>query len=88
MRTTPLERVADPYDDTAMKSNSTGKVDRARQVAHEHERALEHADEQRRSPLVVGGDLLAELADARLQLVFADDHAADRVRQVHGAGER
>ena len=25
MRTTPLVRVADPYDDTAMKSNSTGR---------------------------------------------------------------
>ena len=25
MRTTPLVRVAEPYDDTAMKSNSTGR---------------------------------------------------------------
>ena len=25
MRTTPLVRVADPYDETAMKSNSTGR---------------------------------------------------------------
>ena len=26
MRTTPLVRVAEPYDDTAMKSNSTGSA--------------------------------------------------------------
>ena len=78
MRTTPLERVAEPYDDTAMKSNSTGQVDRAREIAHEHERALEHADEQRRAIRVVGGDLLAQRSDPLLQLVFADDDASDR----------
>ena len=82
MRTTPLERVADPYDDTAMKSNSTGRSIARRQIAHEHEGALEHADEQRRTTLVVDGELLAELADARLQLVLAHDDAADRA-QVH-----
>ena len=73
MRTTPLVRVADPYDDTAMKSNSTGQVDRAGEIGHEHERALEDADEQRRIVGVVGRDLLAELADALLQLVLVDD---------------
>ena len=75
MRTTPLVRVAEPYDDTAMKSNSTGQVDRAREIGHEHERALEDADEQRRMVVVVGRDLLAEIADALLQLVFVDDDA-------------
>ena len=59
------------------------KVDRARQVAHEDERTLEHTDEQRRPALVVGRDLLAELADPLLQLVLAHDHVADRA-QVHG----
>ena len=38
MRTTPLVLVALPYDDTAMKSNSTGQVDGPGQVGHEHER--------------------------------------------------
>ena len=33
IRTTPLVRVADPYDDTAMKSNSTGRsIARARSL--------------------------------------------------------
>ena len=88
MRTTPLVRVAEPYDDTAMKSNSTGQVDRAREVGHEHERALEDADEQRRVIVVVGRDLLAEVADALLQLVLVDDDPTD-VRVVHvGCGLR
>ena len=82
MRTTPLVRVAEPYDDTAMKSNSTGQIDRAREIGHEHERALEDADEQRRTVDVVGGDLLAEIADALLQVVLVDDDASD-VRVVH-----
>ncbi len=37
MRTTPLVRVADPYDDTAMKSNSTGRsMARARSLMNMH----------------------------------------------------
>ena len=51
-----------------MKSNSTGQVDAAGEIGHEHERALEHADEQRRAARVVGGDLLAELGDASPKL--------------------
>src|SRR5262249_48727384 len=43
----------------------------------EHERALEDAHEQRRIADVVGGDVLAELADALLQVVFFDHDAAD-----------
>jgi hypothetical protein len=69
MRTTPLERVAE--------------VDRARQVAHEHERALEHTNEQRRTAVVVDRELLAEVADARLQLVLAHDDGPDRA-EIHG----
>ena len=53
------------------------EVDRPREVAHEHERALEHADEQRRAPGVVGRDLLAELGDAAAQLVLADHDRTD-----------
>ena len=64
-----------------MKSNSTGRSI-AREVGHEHERALEDADEQRRSVDIVGGDLLAEIVHALLHLVLVDDHAAD-VRVVH-----
>ena len=60
-----------------------GQVDRAGQVAHEHERALEHADEQRRPVGVVGGDLLAELVDATAQLVFADHDSTDVVVLDH-----
>ena len=39
-------RVVDPYDETAMKSNSTGRS-MARAGGHEHERALENSDEER-----------------------------------------
>ena len=74
IRTTPLERVADPYDDTAMKSNSTGRSIAREQVAHEHERALEHTDEERRPARVVGRDLLAEPDDALPELDLGHDH--------------
>ena len=79
MRTTPLVRVAEPYDDTAMKSNSTGQVDRAGEIAHEHERALEHTDEQRWTVGVVGGDLLAQPEDSLLELLGGHHHCAQRV---------
>ena len=79
MRTTPLVRVAEPYDDTAMKSNSTGRsIARARSAMNMNA-PLRIADEQRRIVDVVGRDLLAEVADALLQLVFVDDDAADVV---------
>ena len=54
-----------------MKSNSTCEVDGAGQVGHEDEGTLEHADEQRRPAVVVRRDLLAEFANAVLQLLFA-----------------
>ena len=53
------------------------QVDGPGEVAHEHERALEHADEQRRTARVVGRDLLAELGDALLELVLADDELTE-----------
>ena len=52
-----------------MKSNSTGQGDVAGEVAHEHERPLQHPDEQRRAPLVVLGDLGPQLGHPRRQLV-------------------
>ena len=62
-----------------MKSNSTGSP---REVGHEHERALEDPDEQRRILDVVARDILAEITNALLQLRFVDDNAAD-VGVVH-----
>ena len=59
-----------------------GQVDGPREVGHEHERALEDADEERRFVVVVGRDLFAEIADPLLQLVFVDDDPTD-VRVVH-----
>ena len=50
-----------------MKSISTGQVDGPGQVGHEHDGALEHADEQRRPAGVVGGDRGAELGDPGLE---------------------
>ena len=46
IRTTPEVFVAAPYDETAMKSNSSGRRDVAGEIGHHHERALQHADEQ------------------------------------------
>ena len=53
------------------------QVDRPGEVAHEHERALEHADEQRRGPGVVGGDLGAELG-TRLARSSSETRTAPR----------
>ena len=53
-----------------MKSISTGRRDGAGEVGHEHEGALQHADEQRGPALVVGGDLGAEGGDPLAQVVL------------------
>ena len=64
-----------------MKSNSIGEVDGPGQVGHEHEGALEDADEERRPTRVVGGDLRAHLGDPTLQVVLGDDRAPEvRIR--------
>ena len=49
------------------------QVDVAGQVGHEHQRALEHADQQRGTALVVAGDLLAELGEALVEHLLGDD---------------
>ena len=59
--------------------------DRAHQVGHEEDRALEHADEQQLAAGVVGGDLRAELADARLQALLVDQDLADRPARARSA---
>src|SRR4051794_1823171 len=53
-----------------------GQVDGSGQVAHEHEGAFEHADEQGRAAGVVPGDLLPELSDPLLELFLSDDRLA------------
>src|SRR2546428_11877063 len=55
--------------------------DRAHEVGHEEEGALEHADEHRSLPGVIARDLLPQLADARPQLGLADEHAAGARRR-------
>ena len=64
MRTTPEEVAPCPYEETAMNSSSAGgplPAQRPGEVRHEHERALEDADQQEQSDRrVVGGDLLGE----------------------------
>ena len=87
IRTTPLVRVADPYDDTAMKSNSTGRsIARARSAMNMNA-PLRIPTSKRRVRRVVGGEVLAELADALLELELLDDDAAD-VRVVHAASDQ
>jgi hypothetical protein len=49
-----------------------GDRDRAGQVGREYERALEDGDEEKIAGRVVAGDLGAELADARRQLVAGE----------------
>ena len=57
MRTTPLDRVPEPYDETAIQSISTGAVQCPRQVGHHHDGTLEHADQKQVLACVVGVDL-------------------------------
>ena len=64
-----------------MTSISTGSCDGAGQVAHEDEGALEHPDQQRRSALVVGGELLAQLGHPLGENILGDDHLAESRRR-------
>jgi hypothetical protein len=50
---------------------------RTREVGEEDDARLEGGDEQRLPRVVVGGDLRAELADARRQLAFGEVDASD-----------
>jgi hypothetical protein len=82
MRTTPLVRV--PIRTRHRHEVELDRqVDRAGEIGHEHARALEDAHEQRRVRRVIGREVLAQLADALLELFFVDDDASD-VGIVHG----
>ena len=50
----------------------------AHQIGEEEHRALQHADHEEVTPLVVAADLVAELGDAALQLLAGDEGLADR----------
>ena len=52
-------------------------LDLARQVGHEEGDALEHSDQDDRTPAVVTRDLCRERAHARLELHRGDDDVAD-----------
>ena len=56
-----------------MKSISHGHGQPPHQVGHEEDGALEHAEQEQVAAGVVGGDLVAELGDARLQRVLVDE---------------
>ena len=49
----------------------------ARKVADERDAGLERADEERLAPAVVAGELGADLADARTDLVAVEEDLAD-----------
>ena len=51
------------------------EIDGPSEVGHEDERALQHPHEQRRTAVVIGRDLFAELANAALQLLFRNDYS-------------
>ena len=71
-----------------MKSNSSGRPDVPREIGHDDERALQHADQKERSPRVVLGDLLAHLARAVAWISSAagSGHGRCRVRSPRGGG--
>ena len=83
MRTTPDDDVDEPYELTAMNSSCVGTRDRAGQVGDEHDRALEHRDQQQ--ILAVGGDgipvvgaqLSAQFGDPCLDLILGEQHRLD-----------
>src|SRR3990172_1624063 len=55
-----------------------GDVDRAHEVGHEEDGALEHADEEEVAAAVVPADLGAELGDPRLERRLVDQDLFDR----------
>src|SRR4051794_5265077 len=54
-----------------------GDRQRAHQVSHEEDGALEDADQQQVTPGVVGGDLFTELEHARPQAILVDEDLRD-----------
>ena len=64
-----------------MTSTSTGSPNGARQVAHEHEGALEHPYEQRRAIVVLRRELVAQLGHPFLQDILGY-HDLTQVRVV------
>src|SRR5205823_167984 len=78
-----VEVLQDPYDAAGVRRGAVRgdgheielqwQADVARQVRHEHERALEDADEEQIPVRVVGGDLRADLGDLRLDRLGGDE---------------
>jgi hypothetical protein len=65
-----------------------GNRDRAGQIREEDGARLQRGDEQRLTPVVVTGDLAAELADARTQLLAREVDLADGVPRLYDASSR
>ena len=70
IRTTPEDLVPEPYDDTAIQSISTCRLEAPGQVGHHHHRAPEDADQQEVVALVVALDVLGQLAEPVLDLLL------------------
>ncbi len=62
--------------------------DRPGQVREEDGARLQRCDEQRLTPVVVTGDLAAELGDARVQLLAREVDLADGVPRLYDASSR
>jgi hypothetical protein len=66
--------------------DSVANRDRAREVGQEDEARLQQRDEQKVAAGIVAGDVGAELADARLQLLGREKDLADAgVRRSYDA---
>src|SRR5579862_3860990 len=82
-----VEVLHDPHDAAGARRGAVRRhrhevelhreVDRPGEIGHEHAGALENADQQGRMPGVVGREVLAQLADALLEVVLVDDDPAD-----------
>ena len=72
MRTTPLVLGRAAVGRDRHEVELDGKVDRAGEVAHEHERPLEDPDEQRIAARVVRRDLCTELSHPSGEILLGD----------------
>jgi hypothetical protein len=61
------------------------QLELARQVGHDHDRALQHAHEEQLLPRVVPLDLAAHLGDAAVDLVLGVEDLGQVVGDVGGS---
>jgi hypothetical protein len=81
VRVGPVARQLDEIDPVQNR-------DRTGQIREEDGARFQRGDEQRLTPVVVTGDLAAELGDARAQLLASEVDLADGVPRLYDASSR